>query len=605
MNDKKNKLFSEFNPVTKQEWMEKITLDLKGADFDKKLVWKNLNNIKIQPFYRDEDETLHLNKTGKNNSLIVNYRTIIADSDLQGNKLALKAIKEGITGLLFEIKEEFSAFSLLNKINLSKVSISFILKTPQIEFVKDYLNLAKKNNISTKKLNGFIDVELISEYVTTGKLNASKFNLIKELINLTISCQNFKMVTISGKEYLNSGANQTQEIAYTLNSMVFIIDKLTETGIKPKSIFNNLHFQLAIGSEYFIEIAKFRAFNSLLHDITSKYGVLKFSHILTAETSIWSKSITDSHTNLLRATTETMSAILGNADGVLIESYDKEFNEPSCFSSRIAGNIATILKEESYFGKVENPVDGSYYIENVTSEIASKALELFKYIEEKGCFYQCFEGELIQQQIAEIRQEKIKLLSKRKSIMVGVNKYPNLMEKISSNILSDGYKLISTKILKPRRASLEIEAIRKVTEKLIEKTGNRPVVELASFGNIAMRKARAAFSYDFLGVSGFNILPEKSFSSAKEAAESCAISDANIVVICSSDEDYDKSALEFITTFRNLTKHKILLLAGNPQNLNELTKLGLDGCINVKSDIIVTISNIQEKIQKTLKFLEA
>ncbi|MCF6180442.1 methylmalonyl-CoA mutase family protein [Lutibacter sp.] len=602
MKDKKNKLFSEFNPATKQEWMEKITFDLKGTDFNKKLVWKNLNNIKIQPFYRDEDETLHLKTNRKTSSNIVNYRTIITNSDLKGNKQALIAIKEGITGLIFKIKKGFSVVNLLNKIDINNVYISFILETNEIEFVKEYLNLAKKNNVPSEKLNGFIDVKLISEYLTTGTLNASKFDVIQELIELTKNYPNFKTVTISGTAYLNSGANQTQEIAYTLNSMVFVIDKLTEMGIKLKSIFNNLHFHLAIGSEYFIEIAKFKAFNYLLYKIAAKYDIKKFSHVLTVETSVWSKSVTDAHTNLLRATTEAMSAILGNVDGILIDAYDNEFNESSDFSSRIAGNITTILKEESYFGKVENPVDGSYYIENITSELAAKALELFKFIEDKGCFYQCFEGELIQQQIAEIRQQKIKLISKRKSIMVGVNKYPNLMEKIASTLLFNGDKTNSSKILKPRRASLEIETIRRTTEELVEKTGKRPVVELISYGNLTMRKARAAFSYDFIGVSGYKIQPEKSYNSVINAAESSAKSDSDIVIICSSDEDYNKTVLSFVQTFRKLNSNKILLIAGAPANINELTKAGLDGCINLKSDIITTISNIQEKIQKTLKF---
>ena len=602
MADTNNNLFSEFQPNSKQEWMEKVTIDLKGADFDKKLVWKNSNQIAIQPFYRNEDKTLHFTTNRKSDTNIINYRTIVTNTDLEGNKQALIAINEGITGLIFNIKKGFSIVKLLNEINLSSIAISFILETNEVEFVKEYLNLVQNNTVPSEQLKGFVDMNLISEYLTTGNLNVSKFNIIQELISLTKNYPNFKMVTISGKEYLNSGSNQVQEIAFTLNSMVFVIDKLTEMGVKLQSIFNNLHFHLAIGSEYFIEIAKFKAFRYLLNKIANKYGIEEFSHLLTAETSVWSKSITDAHANLLRATTEAMSAILGNVDGILIDPYDKEFNNPSDFSSRIAGNITTILKEESYFDKVNNPVEGSYYIENIISKITIKALELFKFIEEKGCFYQCFEGELIQQQIAEIRQEKIKLLSKRKSIMVGVNKYPNLMETVSPKILFNGANKTSSKILKPRRASLEIETVRRTTEEFVEKTGKRPVVELASYGNLTMRKARAAFSYDFIGVGGYKVLPEKSYDSATEAAEESAKSVSDIVIICSSDEDYNESALSFIQKFRAFNQDKILLIAGAQKNLEELTKAGLFECINLKSDLIVTISRIQEKIQKTLKF---
>jgi methylmalonyl-CoA mutase len=163
----------------------------------------------------------------------------------------------------------------------------------------------------------------------------------------------------------------------------------------------------------------------------------------------------------------------------------------------------------------------------------------------------------------------------------------------------------NSKVLTPRRASLEIEAIRKVSEQLVEKINKRPTVALTSFGNLTIRKARAAFSYDFIGISGFDVLPEKSYESVEEAAKTSAKSDADVVILCSSDPDYDENALTFVKTFRALNKDKVLLLAGNPEHLlKDLTQAGLDGCIHLKSDMIVTISNVQKKIQKKYKSLE-
>ena len=604
MNEKNKSLFSEFNPVTKQEWMEKVGIDLKGADFDKKLVWKNLSKIKIQPFYNAEDKQDYIKNTGENSQSLINYRGIAVSSAESGNKLALKAIEEGINGLLFTVDKRISVADFLKGIDLNKIAASFILRTNAIEFVSDFFELVKGQNIATDNLKGFIDLEIMSDYLTQGNFEENQFDTTTELVKLAADYPNFKMLTISGNEYLDSGANQAQEVAYTLGSLVFLIEKLKERGISEQEIFDNLNFKLAIGSEYFVEIGKFRAFNSLLAEVAGKYGITEYIHTIIAKTSIWSKSVTDPHTNLLRATTEAMSAILGNVDAVLIDAYDKEFSDASDFSSRIAGNISTILKEESYLGKVANPVDGSYYIEEVSAKIATKALELFKAIEENGGFYKSFENELIQQQIAEIRQEKIKLISQRRLPMVGVNKYPNLMETVNSNILSAGEKN-NFKVLTPRRASLEIEAIRKTTEELVAKTNRRPVVELTSFGNLTMRKARAAFAYDFIGVSGFTVLQEQSYSSAQEAAEQSAKSDSSVVVICSSDQDYEESAVAFVKTFRSLNSEKVLLLAGSPTNIiSELTDAGLDGFVNIKSDVITTISRIQNKIQRTTKSLE-
>ena len=601
MSTNKKTLFSEFAPVSKEQWMERVNVDLKGADFDKKLVWKNLSGIKIQPFYNAEDNIQLLENTGENSQSLVNYRNISVKTADNGNKLAIKAVEEGITGIIFQLENKVSVATLLKGLDLNKVAVSFVLKSNEIDFVTSLIAYAKENKI--KDLKGFIDVEVISNYVKTGSFDETKMDTIAQIVKLTADYPNFKGVTISGTEYLDSGSNQVQEIAYTLNALVFLIEKLKEKGVEVERVFNNLNVKLAIGLEYFVEIGKFRAFNSLLNEVASKYGIAEVSKTVLAKTSIWSKSITDANTNMLRATTETMSAILGNVDAILVDAYDKEFNEPSDFSSRIAGNVTTILREESYFGKVLNPVDGSYYIEEVTNKIAEKALELFKTIETQGGFYKAFENETIQQQIAEIRLQKLKLISQRRTAMVGVNKYPNLMEKVDANLLSEG-AIENPKVLTPRRASLEIEALRRKTEELVTQTNVRPMVQLASYGNLTMRKARAAFAYDFIGISGFNVQQEQSFKSAESAATESAKSNSHVVVICSSDEDYDESALDFIKTFRAINTHKVLLLAGAPKNMEQLTQAGLDGVVNMRSDVLVTLSSIQNKVQKTLKSLE-
>ena len=180
-------------------------------------------------------------------------------------------------------------------------------------------------------------------------------------------------------------------------------------------------------------------------------------------------------------------------------------------------------------------------------------MELFKAIETAGGFYAAFENETIQQQIADIRLQKLKLISQRRLPMVGVNKYPNLMESVASDLLSRGAE-DNPKLLTPRRASLEIESMRRKTEELVAQTKVRPIVQLASYGNLTMRKARAAFAYDFIGVSGFDVHQEESFESAAVAATESAKSNSHVVVICSSDQDYDETALDFIKAFRAITQ---------------------------------------------------
>lgn len=605
MNTKNSLLFAEFDPVTKQEWVDKANIDLKGANFNKKLVWKNLSKIDVQPFYNTEDHQEFLNNTGENSKNLINYRLIKVKSGKKGNKLALKAVEEGINGLLFDLpKKHIPLNKLLKNIDLNIIAVSFKLRKNEVEVAKGYISYVRKQGVLSENLRGYFDLEIIQKYVTKGKNDPKKFKKVEKLIELTKDYPNFKAISISGGIYLDSGANQVQEVAYTLNSLVCFIQIFLKKGIDIQTIFDNLQFELATGSEYFIEIGKFRAFNSLIYMLAKEYGIKDFSYTLTAKTSIWNKSVTDANTNMLRATTETMSAILGNVDGIMVDPYDSEFNKASDFSSRIAGNIATILMEESNFGKVINPVDGSYYIEEVSVKLAQKALELFKSVEEYGGYYLAFENGIIQQQIAEISLIKIKLIGHRKLAMVGVNKYPNLIETIDAKILSNKFSKPNYKktVLTPKRAAFEIEALRKVTENLAKKTGQRPVLELTSFGNLNMRKARAAFAYDFMGVSGFKMLSEKSHCCAETAAKSSAKSESDVVVICSSDKDYKESALDFVKAFRVINKDKVLILAGNPIELaDELTEAGLDSFIHVRSDIISIISSVQDKIQKTIK----
>jgi methylmalonyl-CoA mutase len=605
-NDSKEKmLFQDFIAPTKQDWINKANIDLKGADFDKRLVWKNLNGIDLQPFYTKEDQKELLKNTGENSAQVVNYRRILVDDVTKANQLALKALEEGMTGLLFDIDTNISANQLLKDIDFNGIALSFLLNKKSLSFITSYKSFLDHHSIDPKFVKGYIDFDIFNQYLETGSLDNDLITQSSQLIGIFSDYPNFKTLTVSGTIYQDAGSNQVQEIAYTLNSLVFLIEEMTAKGCSEKEIFDNLHFILGVSSEYFVEIAKFRVFNSLLSELASKYGVVKPKVGLSAKTSVWSKSVTDPNTNMLRSTTEAMAALLGNVDGLELDPYDHEFKKSNDFSSRIAGNITTILKEESYFGKVANPVDGSYYIEELSLQMAQNALAIFKNIESSGGFIAQTENQKIQSQIAEIRMNKIKLLSQRRIAMVGVNKYPNLMETVSEDVLNHQNKNEDPKLLVRQRAGLEMEKIRYATEHFVMQKGYRPIVEIASFGQLTMRKARAAFAYDFMGVSAFEIESEKSFNSYKEAAEKTALSNSNVVVICSSDPDYQESALDFVKDFREQNSSKVLLLAGNPEGMQEsLIEAGLDGFIHVRSDIYKTLSEIQQKISKTTKALE-
>ncbi|MGA9270561.1 MAG: methylmalonyl-CoA mutase family protein [Lutimonas sp.] len=606
MNDKvkEKRLFSEFTPPSKSDWIEKAKVDLKGADFNKKLVWKNLNDFEVQPFYTLEERKSTLPDSGWNESEVVNYRRILRH-EKNKNQLALKALAEGITGILFEVDSADAVEDLMQDLNPEKNTISFSLGEPDLAFCQSLSDYFNSHRCEKAAISGYLEIPSIGRYLTEGVLKESTLDTLANVVRIFSDYPNLKTLTVSGREYLDSGANQVQEIAFTLNSVVHVVEEMKKRDLDETIIYQNLHVILGIGSEYFVEIAKLRAFNSLMHLVAEKYGVEHPGYVLMARSSIWTKSVMDAHTNMLRATTETMSALLGNSQAIEIDPYDSEMGASKDFSKRIAGNIATILREESYFGKVRNPVDGSYYIEQLTERLAENGLLLFKDVEKLGGFFKGVESNYIQNKIALVRTTRTKLLSRRRKARVGVNKYPNLMEDLKPELLGQDVDQSNPKLLKPRRAGLELEMIRSKTETFVAERGYRPVVEFAGFGNLTMRKARAGFAFDFLGVGGYKMDEEKAYSSAKIAAETSASSSSDIVVMCSSDQDYLDSALEFVTTFRAIDKNKVLILAGCPETMMEkLKESGLDTCIHMRSDILETLDFIHKKIIKTSKTLK-
>ena len=606
MNDKVNekRMFSEFSAPSKADWIEKAKADLKGADFNKKLVWKNLNDLEVQPFYTLEERKSTLPDSGWNESDVVNYRRILR-KEKNKNQLAHKALSEGMTGILFEVGDADSIEELMQGLDPEKHVVSFSLEKADTSFCERLSDYYGSLEGDVSAIRGYIEIPSVGPYLTEGVLKESTLDALAKSVEIFSEYPNLKTLVVSGKEYLDSGANQVQEIAFTLNSVVHVVEEMKKRGLDETLIYQNLFVILGIGSEYFVEIAKFRAFQSLMHLVAEKYGVENPGYVMMARSSVWTKSVMDAHTNMLRATTETMSALLGNSQALEIDPYDSEMGDSKDFSRRIAGNIATILREESYFGKVRNPVDGSYYIEQVTEQLAENGLLLFKEVEKKGGFFKAIETEFIQNKISLVRTTRIKLLSRRRKALVGVNKYPNLMEDLNPEILCKDVSQSSSKLLKPRRSGLELEVIRSKTEAFVEERGYRPVVEFASFGNLAMRKARAGFAFDFLGVGGYKMEEEKSYASAKIAAETSASSSSDIVVICSSDQDYVDSALEFVKTFRSINSHKVLILAGCAESIIEkLTRAGLDTCIHLRSDILETLNFIHKKISKTTKTLK-
>jgi methylmalonyl-CoA mutase len=601
-NLKDNKLFNEFETTSKSEWVKKVEADLKGQPFEKKTIWNNINGFDVESYLSHEDMISKNRSSFKSDSKeIKSFRRFVCNSnDKEINGEIIKAFDQGVRGAIIEINENSSAYDLLEDVDLSRMNLVFVLKTRKLSFIKDFLSFVNESGIEKSQVKGHFDLEVITKFVSTGIVDCELLDNLKEITELSTDFPNFKTISINGRTFQEAGSNQAQEVAYTLNAMVYLIEKMKLKGLSEEEIFNKLHFDLSIGSDYFVEIAKFRAFKIIFNEIAEAYQIVEPSYSVMAKTSIWNKTVTDVENNILRSTSEAMSAILGGVKNIEIDAFDASVNKESDFSKRIANNIVNLLLDESYFTKVNNPVDGSYYIEELTEKISNKALELFKVVEEFGGFLTTFQKERIQKSISEIRFEKLKRLSKRKDILVGVNKYPNLMEKVNRKKLSKKERTARSieKEIEARRATLEFESLRRKVLKMNKKSEQDLFASILLFGSKSMSLARSSFAKDFVGVAGFQSQDVK-LNNVDISESIKSLQDASILILCSSDEDYTNDAKNLITSLRKQFKNKVIILAGSPQDdREELEEAGLDFYINLKSDILDTSSLIIKKLNR-------
>ncbi|GAA4106321.1 methylmalonyl-CoA mutase subunit beta [Aquimarina addita] len=418
-------LFTDFEQVSAKQWKQKIQFDLKGADYNDTLIYKSLENIDVKPFYSKND--LPKNSVSIDHTTSwKNTQQIEVTETKTANTKALNAIQKGAESIYFIItKETIDPEELLQNIPVTIpiyiepnfLSVEYCTKLNQVaSHVKHELylftdiigNLAKTGNWFTS---------LKEDYQRLG-------SIIKESSHLK-SCLSIDLGLLQ-----NSGATMIQQLAYGLahaNEYLHFIntDKSIDFNDKKNDLIHkNLVFKVAIGGNYFFEVAKLKALRLLWSSLSSEYRILKKCHIF-AYPSHRNKTILDYNVNMLRTTTECMSAIIGNADTIYNLPYDTIYNKENDFGNRIAINQLLILKNESYFDKVNNPASGSFYIENITNQLAEKALDLFKNIEKNGGYLNQLKQGIIQRKIKESAEKEQELFNAKKLILTGVNKYKN------------------------------------------------------------------------------------------------------------------------------------------------------------------------------------
>ncbi|MFH2141668.1 MAG: methylmalonyl-CoA mutase family protein [Bacteroidota bacterium] len=616
----KEKLFQEFQAATKDQWKEKVIKDLKGADFSKSLVWKTSDNAEIQPLYSAEDlENLEYLNTepgkfpytrgnnSKEKSWLIRQDFCIDNVD-ETNKKILHAIENGVTSIgLYTHGDQGCPYSeafadsakfdkLLKNIDLENISINFSGTINSAAFLTLLEEIISKRKINKEKISGNAGYDPLGFVTLKGKFHddeAMIFKRAKLLVDYTKKAlPKMKILDVNTSYFHNAGADYIQELALGLAVGNEYLHQLTDTGLNIDEISSRMQFTFSVGSDYFIEIAKFRAARLLWSSIIDEYNPAKQDSskiFIHGTTSMWNKTIYDPYVNMLRTSTESMSAILGGVDSLTVVPFDSSYKKSNNFSERIARNQQIILKEEAYFDKVIDPAAGSYYIENITDICASEAWKLFKDIENHGGYISAFKSGYVQQIIDETASKRYMDIAMRKKVFLGTTQYPNLNEKIDGsadlNICFSEKKNRDFQYppLIQYRGARTFEELRAKCEK----AENAPKVFLLNYGNLVMRKARAGFATNFFGCAGFNIIDNPGFTDIDLGINAALESKSDIVVICSSDDEYPEIVPVIIDKLKNKST---LVLAGFPKDHIESFKaMGLQHFIHVKSNVLETL----------------
>lgn len=611
------KLFTEFPPISTEEWEATIQKDLKGADYEKKLVWRTDEGFNVRPYYRAENlESLRYLDTlpaefpytrgtkADNNKWDIVQEVEEADP-AKANAIATDALQRGATCIAFnasQLDTPESLNTLLNGIDLNKVGVQFNHVRSFLELVKMFVEYVDAHHYDRKQVSGSINFDPLVYRLRHGKFYFSCDEDMMQtvtLLNMVEEMPNFKLINVNGIVLHNAGSTIVQELGYTLALANEYLAFCTEKGVNVEKAASRMQLTLSVGSNYFMEIAKLRAIRLLWSTMVEQYHPkcpCAYKIHINTVASTWNKTLYDPYVNMLRSTTEGMSAVIGGSDSVSLQPFDVAYKDSDEFSRRISRNVQVILKEEAFMDRVVDPAAGSYYIETLTNALAEHAWKLFQSVEAAGGALKLIEDGSIQAEIEKSCQKRDMDIATRRYILLGTNQYPNINEKMADKI--ERVVKDDNEGLKTYRGAIAFEEIRLATERYT--TGHhRPKVYLLKLGNLAMRQARAGFITNFFGCAGYEIVEPAGFATVEEGVKAAAESHPDLIAVCSSDEEYATLGVEAAKQCKAQLPNIPFIVAGNPTDCIEaLKEAGTDDFIHVRVNILESLRKYNELLLK-------
>ncbi len=496
-------------------------------------------------------------------------------------------------------KEEITV--LLEGIDLCKIEININCCQRKAKAAVENLVAYIKEKGAEKCFRGSVNFNpLRRAFRHGGEIPADFVETEKAMIELAADVPALRVLAVNSVMLSDSGSYIAQELGYALAWGADWLTALTDAGLTVDQVATRIKFNMGVSSNFFMELSKFRAARMLWAQIVKQYNPeceCACKMALHAVTSRFNQTIYDAHVNLLRSQTESMSAALAGVDSITTTPFDVPYQTPDAFSERIARNQQFLLKEESHLDKVVDPAGGSYYVETLTVSIAREAWKLFLDAEAQGGFFKLVAEGKVQDAVNESCKKRHTDVARRKEILLGTNQYPNINEmaagkiQISESCSCGCAEQKGEHALCGKRAACDFEELRLATEA----AANRPKVFMLTIGNLAMRLARAQFSTNFFGCAGYEIIDNLGFNTVQEGIDAALSKESDIIVICSSDDEYATLAPE---AFKYLDGRAQFVVAGAPACTDELKAAGIENFIHVRCNVLDTLKEFNSKLLK-------
>lgn len=640
-------LFSDFPPVSKREWEEHIRNDLNDADYLKILTWDTLEGFSVPPFFtRDDFRSAEYPNKAIQSSKWLCCEWVEERSPEDANLAVKKAIEGGVDACLFHScitadpdkdNDTLTGVSVQNQADLEKLLEGM---DHRVEVIFDCgmaapLMMAMIRNYSKSLSRVTTIFDPLTEAAKAGRLPAEESE-IKRIIDNLIEETRHDFLCADGSFYHNAGSSIVLELGIVLaigsDYLAMVNDSFR------LKMAENLFIKLGIGPLYFPEIAKYRAIRMLWTKMLNGWGIKNQIPLrIFAETGKTNKPITDVHNNILRSVTESMSAVIGGTDVLIIHPFDMCTRDAAHFSSRVSRNIQHILREEARFNMTDDPSSGCYYIEFLTDTIARNAWKIFQHIEREGGFLRSLKNGFIQRQIQESKEIKEAAYHSGRRVLIGTNHYANPGEKLPvahqelpsfeqlkkplvvngkppsgfqlsnlENAVAAGMTLsdLFYRYFKPGkerflpiqeyRAGAVFDTIRLRTENQTRHSGRRPSVCIIPVGNSKWRNARARFAQQVFGCAGFEVTQLRGAHHFDDVISQSVPFSSDVYVLCSSDKEYDVVTIPFCKHFSG---KGILVMAGKPACKEELfRKNGVNDFIYQGMNLPDFLNTIQHSI---------